>query len=87
MSDIKYDIYPVKKEKIKDLNIEIDCIDRVEAPIKQDDKIGELIVSIGDDVIERVDILCGKTVDKKDIFYYYKDILFNMGRYMEEYIN
>ena len=87
MSDIKYDIYPVKKEKIKDLNIEIDCIDRVEAPIKQDDKIGELILSIGDDVIERVDILCGKTVDKKDIFYYYKDILFNMGRYMEEYIN
>ena len=87
LSDIKYDIYPVKKEKIKDLNIEIDCIDRVEAPIKQDDKIGELIVSIGDDVIERVDILCGKTVDKKDIFYYYKDILFNMGRYMEEYIN
>ena len=86
LSDIKYDIYPVKKEKIKDLNIEIDCIDRVEAPIKQDDKIGELIVSIGDDVIERVDILCGKTVDKKDIFYYYKDILFNMGRYMEEYI-
>ena len=51
------------KNCLKDLNIEIDCVDRVEAPIKQDDKIGELIVSIGDDVIERVDIFCGNTVD------------------------
>ena len=87
LSDIKYDVYPIKKEKVKDLKIEINCIDKIKAPVKQDEKIGELIVSIDNDEIEKVDILCSRNVDKKDIFYYYKDILFNMSRYMEEYIH
>ena len=87
LSDIKYDVYPIKKEKVKDLKIEINCIDKIKAPVKQDEKIGELIVSIDNDEIERVDILCNRNVERKDISYYYKDILFNMSRYMEEYIN
>lgn len=86
LSDIKYNLYPVKKEKIKDIKIEINCLDNIKAPIKQDDKIGELIVSIDDDKIEIVDILCSETVEKKDIIYYFKDIFFNMSRYMEKYI-
>ena len=86
LSDIKYNLYPVKKEEIKDIKIEISCLDNIKAPIKQDDKIGELIVSINDDKIEIVDILCSETVEKKDIFYYIKDIFFNISRYMEKYI-
>ena len=86
LSNIRYNIYPINVEKTKDVKIEVNCINKIEAPIEKDYKIGELIVSIGNNKIETVDILSDIKVDKKNVLFYYKEILSNITKYMEEYI-
>lgn len=51
----------------KDINIEINSINYLEAPINKNTKIGTIIVKNGEDIIEEIDILVANTINRLGI--------------------
>ena len=75
LKDIQNKIIPLKIGEGKDINIEINCIYEYEAPVLEQTKIGNLIIKNKDEIIEVVDIVCKKTVQKNNIYDYMKYFL------------
>ena len=75
LDEIKRKIIPIKNGEEKDIKIEINAIYQYEAPIKDNKKIGNIIVKKNDEIIETIDILCNKTVNKKNIITYLKELI------------
>lgn len=75
--------YPINQEEIKDINIEIESIYELEAPIEQSKKIGKLKVKIKDREIYCTDLIIKEKIDKKDISYYFYDLFLNFYQYIQ----
>jgi len=75
LEDIQNKVIPLKKGEEKDINIEINCIYEYEAPVMEDTKIGNLIIKKNDEIIEVVDIVCAKIVERKNIYDYFSYFL------------
>lgn len=54
----------------QEIKIEINAITYIEAPIFENEKIGEVIVKNGEELIEKIDIVCEKSVKRKGIIEY-----------------
>lgn len=68
IEDYKYKIYPIKKDKIKDISIKIENIQTYfEAPVYNRMKVGSLVVNIGDNELMNIKILTSKNVERKEI--------------------
>lgn len=64
-------IYPqvlLKQNDINNININLECINILEAPVYENTKVGEITVLMGDEKIFTVDILVDKTVNKKTLY-------------------
>lgn len=55
----------VSKEQLDNIKYEIKTITSTEAPVQKGQQIGTLTISKNDDIIEIVDIVCDKTIEKK----------------------
>lgn len=75
LEEIQIKIIPIKKLEEKDITIDINAIYYYEAPLKKGDKIGNIIVKNKDEIIETVDIICSKTIERKNIFYNLTNLL------------
>lgn len=68
LEDLKYKVYPVEKENIKDINIQIENVQTYfEAPIRKNIVIGKMILSIGKQEILNIDILTNEEIERKEI--------------------
>ena len=68
LADYKYKIYPVKKDDIKNINIEIENIQTYfEAPVNKGVEVGNLIVNIDNEKIMDIKIRTKENVKRKDI--------------------
>ena len=65
----------IKNEEEKDILIETNAIYNFEAPLKKGAKIGNIIVKNKDEIIESIDIICSNTIEKKDVFSYFKELI------------
>lgn len=66
--DLKMDEIKIKEIATeKDINIEINSINYLEAPINKNTKIGTIIVKNGEDIIEEIDILVDNTINRLGI--------------------
>ena len=65
----------IKNEEEKDILIETNAIYNFEAPLKKGTKIGNIIVKNKDEIIETIDIVCSSTIEKKDVFSYFKELI------------
>ncbi len=63
----------VSKEQLDNVKCEIKTITSTEAPVQKGQQIGTLTISKNDDIIEIVDIVCDKTIEKKDWLDYFVD--------------
>ena len=68
-------LYPVKKEKIKDIKIEAKIIDTLNAPVYTGQNLGKMRVYIGEKLICEIDICTKNAIQEKDIWDYWKQIL------------
>lgn len=81
LREIHKKIIPIKVGEEKDIKIEINAIYNYEAPVEKEKKIGNIIVKNKDEIIETIDILCSKRVEKKDIFSYFIELISIMPNY------
>lgn len=76
LEDYKYKTYPVKKENIKDINIEINNIQTYfEAPVYEKTQIGNLEIKIGDMELMNIKILITKNIERKEVKNYFLEVL------------
>ena len=68
-------LYPVKKEKIKDIKIEAKITDTLNAPVYTGQNVGKMSVYIGEKLIYEIDICTKNAIQEKDIWDYWKQIL------------
>lgn len=55
----------------QELTAEINCLNYLEAPVEKGTKIGSMIIKMGDSIIEELDIVLSKTVERRNIFDYF----------------
>lgn len=75
LGDIPYDMYPIRKDKIKDINIKIKTINEVKPPVDKNQILGILEVKQGEETLFSVNVLAKQDVKKKGIADYYLQIL------------
>ena len=67
----KLDNIPIKQIATdKEIKIEIKSITYIEAPVMENTKIGTVVVKNGENIIQSIDLLVDRTVNKKGIMDY-----------------
>ena len=79
MKEIKNKIIPLKRGEQKDIKIIINCIYEYEAPVNKGIKVGNVIIKNKNEIIETVDIVTGSEIKKKDIWFYFKELIGNFS--------
>ena len=72
------DIYLFKNESIDDIKVELQLFDKLKLPLKQDDEIGELIITTKNDLIYKYKVYIGQDIKKTTFL----DILFSFFKMM-----
>lgn len=68
LGECQYKVYPVKKENVKNINIEIENINTYfEAPVNRGEEVGNLKLSIGNQELINVKIVTDEGVERKEI--------------------
>lgn len=75
LQEIEKKQIPIKIGEENKIKFDINAIYEYNAPIKENTKIGNIVVKYNNEIIENVDIICSKEVEKKDIFSYLKELL------------
>ena len=75
IEDLKYSKMAVNKKDIDKINIEINSLYYLEAPVYENQIIGNVKVKIGDETIAILNIYNKELIHKKDIFDYFIDFL------------
>ncbi len=76
LDDYNTKIYPVKKNDIKNINVEIKNMQmNLEAPVYINSEIGDLVVNIGGKEITEIKIKTEENIARKDIASYFKEAL------------
>lgn len=64
---IKYNIYPIKKEDIDKIKLDIDFIKYIEAPVLENTKIGEIELYLNITEIQTIDIIVSEEIKRKSV--------------------
>ena len=73
LEDYKYKVYPVKKDNIKNISVEIKNVQSYfEAPVSTNTEVGKLTLNIGNEELMNIKILTDESVERKEI----KDYIF-----------
>ena len=75
IEDLKYSKMAVNKKDIDKINIEINSLYYLEAPVYENQIIGNVKVKMGDETIAILNIYNKELIHKKDIFDYFIDFL------------
>ena len=68
LEEYKYKVYPVRKEKVKDINIEAKDIKMYfEAPTNIGEEVGSLALNIGDKELMNIRLLMNNKIERKGI--------------------
>ena len=80
--NIPYELIPVNKKDISNIEINTDCNFNLVAPVTRNQTIGTLNVIINKESVLKLDILNTITIDKKNITSYFKDLIYNYYSYI-----
>ena len=83
LSNIENETIPIRNDEVNAINIEINCDKELEAPLKENKKIGELIVNINNKKVINLDIMNTINIKKKNPLNYFKYISLNYIDYLE----
>ena len=76
LQNLEYDKMAIKNTQVDNINIEINAMFYLEAPVEQNKVIGNLKVMLGDEVIELLEIYNQERIEKKDVKTYFTEFLF-----------
>lgn len=68
-------VIPIKNDEEENIKIQVNAINNYEAPVEENTKIGNLIVKKDDEIIETVDIICVKKINKKNVIDYFIEFI------------
>ena len=80
MGELNLKEMTLKEGEIDKINVEINCLNALEAPVKEKQRIGTLTVKMNGEILEMTDIFCRAGIEKKDWKDYFKDILNICGK-------
>ena len=69
----------VKNTEVDNINVDVNCLYFLEAPVEANKKIGTLKVKIGNETIQTVDIVIETEIKRKEItdyFYQFLDVIY-----------
>lgn len=79
LENYNHKIYPIKKDNIKDINVEIKDIQmNFEAPVNTNTKVGKLVLKVCNKEIMDIEILTNKNIERKNIKNYILECLGNI---------
>ena len=81
LKEIHKKIIPIKKGDEKNIKVEINAIYNYEAPIEKGRKIGNIIVKNKEEIIDCIDIICSEKIERKNIYYYFIELIGSIGNY------
>lgn len=79
---LDYKHYSIKKEDAKKMAVKINCNYTLTAPVQPGTQVGRIDVIINENEVLTYKILNKIKIEKKDCFYYYKEILSNFFKYL-----
>ena len=68
-------VIPIKNDEEENIKIQVNAIYNYETPVEENTKIGNLIVKKDDEIIETVDIICVKKINKKNVIDYFIEFI------------
>jgi len=80
----KENFIPILKKYIDKITVEKNFLKTITAPINKNEKIGEIIVKIENTELCRFDLKPENSVQRKNKFEYFKEILINIPKYLKE---
>lgn len=75
LGEIKYSLYPIQKEKINDIWIDINFKDYFEAPVEEKIRIGNMKFGLEDTEIMNVEILNSHKIERKNVMDYFVELI------------
>ena len=75
LGQLKYNKYPVLKGEKENINVKINSNLKLEAPIEENLKIGNIKVDLNTTEIMNVEILNGKKIERKNVFFYLEELM------------
>lgn len=75
---------PINKKDVKDLKVETQCQNIINAPIEENQKLGKVQVKLKDEIIAEVDIISKVCIKKKNCLVYLKQLLLNYNKYIKQ---
>lgn len=75
LGELKYTKYPVLKDKIEDIWIDINFKDYFEAPVKEKTKIGNMKIGLEITEIMNVEILNSHKIERKGLINYFIQLI------------
>lgn len=71
-------IRAIKNTQVDNITYEINVLTRLKAPVEENDVIGNIVVKNGDKILNVIEIKMCKTIEKKDMFCYFKIFINNL---------
>jgi len=84
LQQIQYEEIPINKNNIKDIEVEINCADIVEAPVERGTVIGSIEVKVEEEIICGTQIMLQEKIEKKNIVDYMKQLMTKYNIYLQE---
>jgi len=75
LGELKYTKYPIERNRIDNIWVDISFRDYFEAPVKEKMKIGNMKIEINTTEIMDVDILCENKMERKSIKEYFVELI------------
>lgn len=75
MQEINYDKIAIKNTQVDNIHIEINVVYNLEAPVRENQIIGNMKIMLGNEVIEVLDIYSKETIEKKNVKNYFMEFL------------
>lgn len=75
MQEINYDKIAIKNTQVDNIHIEINVVYNLEAPVGENQIIGNMKIMLGNEVIEVLDIYSKETIEKKNVKKYFMEFL------------
>ncbi len=79
LKGLEYTKMAVKNTEVDNINVDVNCLYFLEAPVEANKKIGTLKVKIGNETIQTVDIVIETEIKRKEItdyFYQFLDVIY-----------
>ena len=84
LETLPYKLYPIKKEEINNVKVNINALKYLEAPVSEKSKIGEVKVQLGEKELCNINIITKNSVARKSVLNYILELL---GKYKVESLN